>query len=171
MNKAELLTWLDKKQEEWELVMDRFDENTWLKPGAAGYWSMKDVLAHLTEWSRWTITVMDAVCRGEPKPSPPWPEDLQTDDAVNAWIYEQKKDSPVDEMIAENRQVFESLKQTVSSFPDDVEIETVDQEGRIFYLVHLNGQRLHPGEFYDHYRDDHEVKIMRFLETVNSPVQ
>jgi hypothetical protein len=63
------------------------------QPGVAGPWSIKDIVAHLTGWRWRTVGRLQAALRGEPEPEPPWPAHLQTDDEINAWIYETNRDA------------------------------------------------------------------------------
>ncbi len=167
MNKSELLQWLKEEHQAWKAVIDQFTSSNWEKPGVTTYWSMKDTLAHLIGWNRQSLANMLAVSQSKPKPSPPWPPELESDDEINAWFCETNRERSVKELLSDEKQVFKQVLGVVKSFPDDVEIETLQEEGREYYLVHLNGQRLHPGEFFDHYRDDHEAKISSFLKKQN----
>ena len=52
----------------------------------------------------------------------------------------------------------------IDSLPEDVQIEIVrNAAGREFYLVWLGEQRFPVGEFFDHFRDDHEPDIRAWL--------
>jgi hypothetical protein len=168
MNKTELLAWLNAQHAEFRAVVDPLSPARWNETGMAGFWTMKDVLAHLTGWNRRLVADIQAVRRGEPKPPPPWPAELEEDDdKVNAWIYESNRGLSPSDLLADEQQVFEQLLAVVESFPADVKIETVTDEGREFYLIHWEGTRLHPGEFFDHYRDDHEAEVKAWLAGEN----
>lgn len=47
MDKATLLKTLIETRAAWEALLAEFDEGQMLKPGAAGTWSVKDVIAHV----------------------------------------------------------------------------------------------------------------------------
>lgn len=164
MNKEKLLQWLKDEHQEWLNDISRFNSKNWEKPGVAGYWSMKDVLAHLIGWNHRLVSNMDAVLHNNPPPPPPWPENLKSDDEINRWFYETNRERSVSELLVEEKKVFDDVLEIVMNFPNDVEIETVRQGNREYYRVHLNNKKILPGEFFDHYHDDHEAQIRSFLE-------
>jgi uncharacterized protein DUF1706 len=134
------------------------------QPGVAANWSMKDMVAHLTGWNRRLINQVRAAGRGEPEPPPPWPTDLQTEDEVNAWIYESNRGRSVQEVLDDSRQMFRELFAVIESLPNDVQIEIVrNSAGREFYPIWLGGPRFPVGEFFDHFRDDHEPDVRAWL--------
>jgi hypothetical protein len=121
---------------------------------------MKDMVAHLTGWQPKLIGDLQAAQRGEPEPPPPWPAHLQTEDEINAWIYERNRERSVREVLDESRQVFQQLLSVIEDLPDDVRIEPE------WHLVWLSGKRFSAGEFYDHFRDDHEPDVRAWLARV-----
>ena len=69
MDKTELLEALeDSRQEMLELLEDLPDE-TLLKPGVIGEWSIKDILAHLTYWEGQVVTLLFQIQSGIAKPT------------------------------------------------------------------------------------------------------
>ena len=158
MTKSELLDWLQKEYQQWEVFLDQIGAVRMDQPGVNDNWSMKDIVAHLTGWNRWLVARLHAAQRGEPKPPPPWPANLQMDDEINAWIYESNRGRSVREVLEESQQVFQQLFAVVESLPDDVRIE------RDWRLVWLGDQRFPAGEFFDHFHDDHEPDIRAWLE-------
>ena len=133
------------------------------QPGAVADWSIKDIIAHLTGWRRRTVARLQAAQRGEPEPPPYWPAHLQTDDEINAWIYEANRGRSVREVLDESDQVFQQLVAAIEGLPDEVRIDPVHQGGRVYLLVWLDGQRFPAGEFFDHFHDDHEPDIRAWL--------
>ncbi len=157
MKKSELLLWLQEEYSKWETFLRGIDAERMKQPGVNGDWSMKDVVAHLTGWNRWLVARLQAAARGEPEPPPPWPAELQGDDEVNAWIYETYRRRSLNEVLDEMRQVFQQLFAVVEGLPDDVRIEPD------WNLVWLGDQRFPAGEFFDHFRDDHEPDVRAWL--------
>jgi hypothetical protein len=51
MNKTELLDNLHAEHQQWAALLAQIGEARMDQPGAAGPWSMKDIVAHLTGWS------------------------------------------------------------------------------------------------------------------------
>jgi hypothetical protein len=166
MKKSELLHWLQEEYQQWEAFLDKIGPARMDQPGVNDHWSIKDIVAHLTGWQPRLITGIQAAQRGEPEPPPPWPAHLQTEDEINAWIYETNRGRSVREVLDESHQVFQQLLAVVEGFPDDVRIETVHQGERKYYLVWLDDQRVQPGEFFDHFHDDHEPNMRAWLARV-----
>jgi hypothetical protein len=88
---------------------------------------------------------------------------LQTDDEINAWIYEANRGRSLREVLEEAHQVFRQLLAVIEALPDDLRIETVQASGREYYLVWLDDKRFQVGEFFDHFRDDHEPDVRAWL--------
>jgi len=160
MKKSELVDWLQKEYEQWEVFLDQIGPARMDQPGVNGDWSMKDIIAHLTGWNRWLGARLQAAGRSEPEPPPPWPAHLQADDEINTWIYESNRGRSVREVLEETHQVFQQLFAVIEALPDDVRIEP---EWR---LVWVGDQRFPAGEFFDHFRDDHEPDIRAWLAQV-----
>ena len=165
MDKSELVHWLQGEYRQWDAVLEQIGPARLEEPGVNGDWSMKDIVAHLTGWNRRLAANLGAAARGEPEPPPPWPVHLQTDDEINAWIYESYRERSLQEVLEESRQVFEHILAVVKSLPDDVRIEVVQQD-RAYYLVWLGQERYQPGEFFDHFHDDHEPDVRAWMARV-----
>lgn len=166
MKKSELLNWLQEEYGQWEVLLEEVGPARMEQPGVNGDWSMKDIVAHLTGWQPRVNASLLAAQRGESEPPPPWPSELQTDDEINAWIYESNRGRSVREVLDETQQVFQHLLVVVEGLPEDVQIEQVQQGERVYHLVWLGGQRYQPGEFFDHFHDDHEPDVRAWLARV-----
>jgi hypothetical protein len=163
MTKAELLSWLREEQGRWEGLLDRVGEARTDDQGAAGSWSLKELVAHLTVWQRNLVARMSAAQRGEAAPAPPWPAELEAEDDINAWIYEANRGRSVREVLDDSQQMFRELFAAVEGLPDDTRFETVVVSGREFYTVWVGGERFAPGEFFYHFRDDHAPDVRAWL--------
>ena len=162
MKKSELLDWLQEEHQGWEAFLDQIGEARMEKPGVAGDWTMKDIVAHLTGWNRWLVLRLQAAQRGEPEPPPPWSAHAQTEDEINAWIYESNRERSLREVLDEMQEVHQLLLAFIEDLPDDVRIE------RDWRLVWLGDQRFPAGEFFDHFHDDHEPDIRAWLASVEN---
>jgi hypothetical protein len=120
MTKSELLHWLKEEYQQWETFLDQIGPARMEQPGVNGDWSMKDIVAHLTGWQPRLIARLQAAQRGEPEPPPPWPAHLQTDDEINAWIYDSNKGRSMREVLAESHQLFQQLLAVIEGLPQDV---------------------------------------------------
>jgi len=160
MKKSELLKWLQEEYQHWEVFLDQIGPERMDQGGVNGDWSMKDIVAHLTGWQPRLIAGLQAAQRGEPEPPPPWPAHLQTEDEINAWIYESNHGRSVREVLDETHHVFQQLLAVIEGLPDDILIEPA------YHIVHLGGQRFSASEFFDHFHDDHEPDVRAWLARV-----
>jgi hypothetical protein len=163
MNKSELLNWLQQQNRQWEAFLDQIGEERMDQGGVAGDWSIKDIIAHLAVWQRGLNARLQAAQRGEGEPPPLWPAHLQADDELNAWIYGARHGSSVREILNESREVLQQLLAVVEELPDEVRIERIEPA---YYLVWVGDKRFQPGEFFDHFRDDHEAEMRAWLARV-----
>jgi hypothetical protein len=166
MTKSELLNWLQEAYRQWQAFLDEIGPARMEQPGVNGDWSMKDIVAHLNGWQPRLIAGIQAAQRGEPEPPPPWPAHLQSEDEINAWIYEANRGRSLPQVLDDSHQLFQQLLAVVEGLPEDVQIKQVHRPGRVYNLVWLNGQRFPPGEFFDHFHDDHEPDIRAWLARV-----
>jgi hypothetical protein len=166
MNKSDLLNWLQEENQQWEALLAQIGPERMDQGGVAGYWSIKDIVAHLTPDNQRLVAHIQAAQRGEPEPPPPWPAQLQADDDINAWIYETNRGRLVRNILDESQRNFQQLLAVVEGLPDDVRIETVHQGEREYYFVRLGDQRVQPGYFFDHFHDDHELDMRSWLARV-----
>jgi hypothetical protein len=166
VKKSELLNWLREEYQKWEALLDQIGSTRMDQHGVNGDWSMKDIVAHLTGWNRSLVARLHAVGHGEPEPAPPWPAHLQTEDEINAWIYESNRGRSVREVLVESRQVFEQLLAVVERLPEDVRIEQLHERERVFHLVWVGNERFPAGEVFDHFHDDHEPDVRAWLARV-----
>lgn len=164
MKKSDLLNWLQEEYQQWEVFLDQIEPRCMDQPGVNGDWSMKDIVAHLTGWNRWLVARLQAAQRSEPEPSPPWPAHLQSEDEINAWIYESNRGRSVREVLDESHQVYQQLLAVIDSLPEEVRIERIEPA---YYLVWVDDKRFLAGEFFDHFRDDHEPDVRAWLARVD----
>ena len=158
MKKTELLLWLDDEIQKWETFLTEFGRDRLEQPNVNGPWSMKDVIAHLTEWTRGQVARMRAALRGQPEPPTAWPADVEEEADVNAWIYATHKDRSLDDVLADCRETLRQLRALVESFPDDTQIDDHYRQ------AHLGGKKFAVGEFFDHFHDDHEPGIREWMK-------
>jgi hypothetical protein len=163
MIKSELLNRLQEDYRQWEALLAQIGMARMDQPGVVGYWSMKDLIAHLTDWDRWLVTRLQAAQHGEPEPAPAWPANLQTDDEINAWIYASNHPHPLSEVLGESRAVFQQILTVIKELPDDARVEMVEPA---YYLVWINDQRFPASDFFGHFRDEHEADVRAWLARV-----
>ncbi|MCA9948525.1 MAG: ClbS/DfsB family four-helix bundle protein [Anaerolineales bacterium] len=157
MKKSELLQWLQEEYRQWKAFLDQIGPERMDQPGVAGHWSIKDIVAHMTDWQPMLITRLQAAQRGEPEPPPPWPVHLQTDDEINEWIYEANHGRSVRDVLDESHRVFQQFLAVIEDLPDDILIESTN------HVIQFGSQRFSASEFFDHFHDDHEPDIRAWL--------
>ena len=162
--KGQVLAAIDRDREAWEALLADVGEARMLEPGAMGDWTFKDLVAHLTAWRARTMQRLEAAANGQPEPDPVWPADLRgddTDDEINAWIYEENKDRLLGEVVGESRESFARMAEIVQMLPDDA----LTDPRRFPWL---DGEALGPnivaGGLLAHFRDEHESNVRRWLE-------
>lgn len=158
----ELLREIQAEREAWRALVAEVGPERMEEPGPMGDWSFKDLAAHLTAWHDRTLARLEAGPDGE-MPPPPWPASLGTEDAiedwdeVNAWIYAQHRDRPVDEVLAEADQFYERLAILIAEMPE----EDLMMPGRFPGM----GQRaLVEADFFGHYHEEHELSVRAWLD-------
>jgi len=156
MNKAELVNGLKEEYQNWQALLDQIGPARMDQPGVTGAWSIKDIVAHLTGWRSRTVGRLQALQRGQPEPPPPWPAHLQTDDEINAWIYQSRQDYSVRQVLDESDQVFQQLLTVIESLPEEVLADT-DR------LPWLEGQPLRAAQFFAHFHEEHEADMRAWL--------
>ena len=166
VKKSELLNLLQEKYQKWEAFLDQIGLTRMDQPGVNGDWSMKDIVAHLTGWNRWLVARLQAAQRGAPEPPPPWPAHLQTEDEINAWIYQSNRGRSVREVLEETQQVYQQLLAVIEGLPEDVRLDPLHQQGKVYLLVWLDDERFPVGEFFDHFQEDHEPDVRAWLARV-----
>jgi hypothetical protein len=75
------------------------------------------------------------------------------EDDINAWIYEANRDRPLREVFDDMDTVCQELLAVIKGLPDDTPII------REWRVVTLGDERFPAGEFFDHFRDDHEAEM------------
>ena len=166
MNKSEFIIWLQEEHQKWEALIERIGPTHMDQVGVNGQWSFKDLIAHLIPDGLRCIANLQSVQRNEPEPPPPWPDHLQNDDEINAWIYQTNCERSVRQILDESQKMFQQLFTVVKELPDDVKIDTVPQGERTYYFLHLGDQRVQPGYFFDHFHDDHEQDVRAWLTRI-----
>ena len=156
MRRADLLAELKSENEAYEGLLAQIGEERMDEPGAAGAWSIKDVVAHLAAWRRRTVGRLEAAARGEPEPAPPWPADLHEDDEINAWFHARDRAKSVGEVLTESRGVFRQLVAAIEKLPEDA----LDDPARFPWM---QGGPITGATFFGHFHEEHEADMRACL--------
>lgn len=131
-------------------------------PGAAGAWTLKDVIAHLAAWRWWSVARLEAAARDE-VPAPPWEGDLdEEDDAdterINQQFYAASRDRPVAAVLRDSRETLDRLEAALLALPE-ADLFAAD---RYPWLGGYPAAAVVTGSA-GHLHDDHEPAIDDFL--------
>ena len=121
MNKSEFLDALRAERARLESKLASLSESQLTERPSPEAWSIKDNLAHLTYWEQYMLEkVKRAAEQGE---TPQWVTD-EEETALNARIFEENKDRPLAEVLADVRRSFEQVVAQVQSLSEE---ELTDQ--------------------------------------------
>jgi hypothetical protein len=107
--KSELLAALREARREWNIWISKVSLARLPEPVAPGEWSVKDILAHTTEYDRWLGLGLALRLQ---KPPDLWLADL-TRDQFNAALHEQILDRSPTEVLADSQRIFAEMVQAV----------------------------------------------------------
>ena len=159
MTKEKLLDELRAARQEWVTLLDEIEPERMIESGATGYWSVKDVIAHLTSYARWYMKAAEAQLRGEPIPMD-GTEQMPFEER-NQLYYEQAKDLPLEQVLLESAEVYQRLLDAVEKLPESFLIEPQTFPGAPIQFTVWEQFR---GDIYDHTRT-HIGWIREWLES------
>jgi hypothetical protein len=151
MTKAKLLEELRAARREWDTLIEEViaqrGKAALVEAGAAGTWSVRDLIAHLTSYDRWFVNAAEAQLRGEPPPldGTEWMEW----DERNAIHHQRTLHLTLDEVLADSRQTYDRLLELVEALSEEFLIEPQQAPGAPQPFVVWEQLR---GNTYDHYR-------------------
>ena len=135
--------------------------------GASGDWTVKDVIAHMSGWHTPSLTDLRSVMEGNPSARYRWPVDTSgaaSDDdkvqIINSWLYEQNKDRPLDEIIAESRGQWDDLRGIVTGLTED---QLNDPAAVARFEGTSLADQVMSGEWFSHFHDEHEAMLRDWL--------
>lgn len=122
----------------------KLSDEQMIEPGAAGEWSVKDIIAHITWGEREMVEVIQSRALAG---SDLW--NLTTDER-NRIVFDQNKDKPLDEVRAEWEQVFQELVRGLES----LSTEELNDPGKFRDMPpDWVPWKVLAGNTYEHYRD------------------
>jgi len=148
ITKAGLLHELRAVRAEWDALMAEVGAARMTKPGAAGDWSVKDVIAHLTSYNRWFVHASEAHFRGE---MPPLDGTEGMDfEQRNQYRHQQTREHSLADVQAESQQMFDRLLEVVEAHSEEFLTQPQQFEGALGPLLVW---KMIEGDGYEHYRD------------------
>ncbi len=156
--RQQLLDQLRTERESWERLLAEIGEARMTKPGPMGQWTFKDLIAHVVAWGERNLARLDAAISGQPVAPAPWPSGLDTDDAINAWIYERNKDRPLHDILQDSSRTWQRFEDAVQKLPE----RSLFEAG---YFEWMDGNDLSAVvySFFGHIHEEHEPSIRAWL--------
>lgn len=115
--KTQLLETLKSRRAEWDALLASVGEARMDIPGAAGHWSVKDIVSHVTAYERWLIEWLTAASQNTfPAPSPLDDGDIER---RNARVYELTHAMSLQDVMNDACQNFEALLAIIELLPDE----------------------------------------------------
>jgi uncharacterized damage-inducible protein DinB len=148
------VTRIREERDRWHALAAEVGEDRMEEPGPMGEWTFKDLAGHLLGWRERTIARIEAGPDGNPPT--PWPAELQTDDEINAWIYEQHRDRPLRDVLDDLDQTYSRLIRAIEMTPEG----QLTSPGRFDWM---GEQRLFEADFSGHLYEEHEPAIRAWL--------
>jgi hypothetical protein len=155
--KTNFLNQLQEENRNFEALLAQIGEANLDKAGVTEDWSVKDVIAHLTEWRKRNVDRLQAARRNEKVKPPQWPIHLKTNEDINAWIYETNHTKSVAEVLNESRQTFQEMVAAVDAFSDE---ELADPQ----QFEWADDKALTAEMLFGHYHDEHEADLRKWAE-------
>jgi len=103
--------------------------------GVSGNWSIKDIIAHIWAYEQYIADRVNEIAHGETYTAcrthnaldafrdefgyPDFGSPLLDDDTSNAWVYERYRNIPLDEIVAQELQAFNSIIATLETMPEN----------------------------------------------------
>ncbi len=145
-SKEELLAEMAEERARLDGVIARIPPDRLLAPGGWGKWTIKDLIAHIAAYERWTAE------QSGPDPSPEKIAEMTADaeggtDALNESIYRQHREDAPDVVLTESRAAYEALRGAIQSLDEDALTRPRWWTGDASLLSAI------PGQTYAHYRD------------------
>lgn len=142
---------------DWQALLNEVGEDHMEQPGPMGNWTFKDLAGHLLGWRNRTLDLIEAGLDGSPPP--PWPSNLTTDDEINQWIYDQHRDRPIADILADLDRSYDRLVRAIEAMPED----DLVTPGRFQWM---EGAALIDLDYDGHLRSEHEPAIRAWLASM-----
>jgi hypothetical protein len=115
MSKAALLEHMHAEYAALEATLAQLTPQQMLLPGVEGSWSVKDLLAHMAVWQERATRWLAEAMRGEV------PAQAVDDAEVNRWnaqTYQENKDRPLEDVLADFRRTYMDLLHATEATPE-----------------------------------------------------
>jgi 8-oxo-dGTP pyrophosphatase MutT (NUDIX family) len=116
-SRSNLLETLKTRRRRWDMMLHAIDRTHMDEPGAAGHWSVKDIVSHVTAYERWLVEWLTAAAQNTfPAPSPLDDSDIER---RNTRVYELTHSLLAEQVLADARETFKELLKIIEVLPDN----------------------------------------------------
>jgi hypothetical protein len=122
-SKALIIHRLQAERRRLEQNLAGLGEQDYLRPGVVGDWSVKDVLAHLSDWQGRMTRWIEAIRRGEPAGCADLDLNRVQVDELNARIYAAHCDQLLELVLEEFHTNFERCLEMIAAMPEEELLE------------------------------------------------
>ncbi|MBN1935425.1 MAG: ClbS/DfsB family four-helix bundle protein [Anaerolineae bacterium] len=136
MNKAKLLELAQTERQRFTTLIGTLSQAQMLQPVVQGLWSVKDIVAHLTAWEERMVRWLNQMRRGETAFG-----DWKEIDVLNAEAFEERKDWPLERVLADSERSFSQAIELVQSVPEAewlAEVQFPWGRGPLWHLAAAN---------------------------------
>ena len=137
MPKKQFVSKLLNERDKFELLLNRigFTHRMTIK-GVAGSWSIKDIIAHIGAYEQYIADRLNEIATGTSYTTckthnaldafldefgyPDFGSPLLDDDTANAWVYEKYRNIPLEEIVAQELQAFNSIVSGLETMPEEL---------------------------------------------------
>jgi hypothetical protein len=159
-SKSELLQAINTSRHEWDTLIAQIPPHRLSESVAEGGWSIKDIIAHVTEYDRWLALGLALRLQTPPQI---WLDDLSLDE-FNAVLHRQIADRNPDDILLDSKRVFQDLLDEVEARSEAYLFGTHRVEGVSYDVIPY---QLLKSESYGHH--DHIPAIRAWLSSHPQP--
>jgi hypothetical protein len=145
-SKPELLEAIRAARSEWDALIAQIPRHRLYEAVAPGSWSVKDIVAHVTEYDRWLGLGLALRLQ---KPPQIWLDDISLDE-FNALLHQQIADRDQEDILLDSHRVFQELIGAVENHSEEYLFGTHHVEG---VPDDVNPNQILKSESYGHYLD------------------
>jgi hypothetical protein len=165
MNKNKFLHILRSERTQWEDLLSEVGISRMELTGAAGEWSVKDIVAHISAYEQGLVEWLRAASCGETVEFPVL--DHPDLDYRNQLIYSVNRARTLEDVLQEAEEVFRELIQIVASLSEE---ELLDPDKTAWFVVHRWKEarplwRCIADESYNHYKQ-HVESVREWLDCI-----
>ncbi len=146
ISKSELLQAIHTARNEWDNLIAPIPHPQLSRIVEPGTWSIKDIIAHITEYDRWLALGLALRLQKPPKI---WLDDISLDE-FNAALHKQISDRDPDDILLDSNRVFQDLVKEVEAHSEAYLFGTHRVEGVPYDVIPF---QLLKSESYGHYHD------------------